>query len=105
MKEDWSIKMETSMKANGKTIKPTALEFGSIWTEQDMKGIGKTITSMEKALKLGQTEHDTKESMQAEKSKEEADLNGLMGVIMKETLKIVIFMELGFICGVTEENM
>ena len=60
---------------------------------------------MEKALKLGQTEHNTKVSMCKAKSMESDNLHGLIKVLTMENLSKITFKAQENTIGLTVENM
>jgi hypothetical protein len=70
----------------------------------NIRDIGKKTNNMEKVLKLGQTEHNTKVSMYKAKSMEADNLYGLTKVLTMDNLLKITFKALENTIGLMVEN-
>ena len=98
------MQMGMYMREIGLMIKLMALVYTLTWMELDMKGNGKWINNMERVRRFGQTMPDTKETIIKERSMDKVFSNGQMVLLTRDSLKIIILMELEHINGQMEES-
>ena len=98
------MQMGMYMREIGLMIKLMALVCTLTWMEPDMKGNGKWINNMERVKRSGQTMPDTKETIIKERSMDKVFSNGQTVLLTRDSLKIIILMELEHINGQMEES-
>lgn len=97
--------MEICMKDNFQKIKCVDMEYIEIIQVFNIEAIGKMMLDKDKGRNMIMANQFTKVLIKMEKNMEQADINGLMGIIMKDNGKTIIFLEMVFMVLRTEEGM
>lgn len=81
------------------------MEYIEIIPVFNIEAIGKMMLDKDKGRNMIMANQFTKVLIKMEKSMEQADINGLMGIIMKDNGKTIIFLEMVFMVLRMEEDM